>query len=221
LLLGLAAALILLCAPASGVAAPPDLARGAGYASPAGSQPVREVQRLLRTLGDAPGPVDGFYGPLTEAAVMRFQEAHALAVDGIVGHQTRMRLATERKRLRNAARKSPVRAHRTESARSQAPSRRPAEPRPQPAEYEPSTGPSAPIVGGVAGLALLLFGVALWRLAARRRRREGGDGRAARAGPRLGLVCAALLAAFVVGAASGAVFATQASPDDQPGERTR
>jgi hypothetical protein len=49
---------------------------------------------------------------------------------------------------------------------------------------------------------------------------SAGD-RAMRAAPRLGLVCAALLAAFVVGAASGAVFATRATPDDHPETRTR
>jgi peptidoglycan hydrolase-like protein with peptidoglycan-binding domain len=32
--------------------------------------------------------VDGIFGPLTEAGVRAFQEAHGLLVDGIVGRQT-------------------------------------------------------------------------------------------------------------------------------------
>jgi hypothetical protein len=219
LLLGLAAALVLLWAPAPGVAATPDLARGAGYASPEGSQPVREVQRLLRRLGQAPGPVDGLYGPMTEAAVMRFQEAHSLLVDGVVGPQTRGQLATERTRLRKAARKSPDPVNRAESVRSHPPPSlppQPAHPQPHAAQLEDATDPAAPILGGVAGLAVLLLGIGLWRLAGRRRQRVRRPDRATPTGPRLGLVCAALLAAFAVGAASGAVFATHASPDDHP-----
>ena len=39
---------------------------GAGY--PMGSPVVRGLQRLLATAGSSPGPIDGLYGPLTEAA---------------------------------------------------------------------------------------------------------------------------------------------------------
>jgi hypothetical protein len=153
---------------------------------------------------------------------MRFQEAHELIVDGVVGPQTRGRLVTpERRKLHKAARKSPARSHRAESARPQAAAHLPPEPGPQLAEPESPSGPAAPIIGGVAGLGLLLLGVVLWRLAGRRRHRASPGGRAPRASRRLGLVCAALLAAFVVGAASGAVFATRASPDDHPETRTR
>jgi hypothetical protein len=44
------------------------LARGAGIDEPQGSAPVRALQRRLRSVGEAPGPIDGRFGPLTEAA---------------------------------------------------------------------------------------------------------------------------------------------------------
>ncbi|HET6238234.1 MAG TPA: peptidoglycan-binding domain-containing protein [Acetobacteraceae bacterium] len=34
----------------------------------------REVQAALRRLGYDPGPVDGIFGPLTRAAIRRFQQ---------------------------------------------------------------------------------------------------------------------------------------------------
>ncbi len=61
---------------------------GTGYRSPHGSTRVRTVQHLLRRAGEHPGPVDGRFGPLTEAAVERFQARERLAVDGIVGRTT-------------------------------------------------------------------------------------------------------------------------------------
>jgi peptidoglycan hydrolase-like protein with peptidoglycan-binding domain len=64
------------------------LARGAGFDRPPGSDRVRLVQRRLRALGDAPGPIDGRFGPLTEAAVRRAQRARGLVADGIVGPRT-------------------------------------------------------------------------------------------------------------------------------------
>lgn len=64
------------------------LARGSGYSRPGGSERVRELQRILQGLGVEPGPVDGLFGPRTERAVLAFQQAHGLAVDGVVGPQT-------------------------------------------------------------------------------------------------------------------------------------
>lgn len=70
------------------------LAPGAGFGLPAGSPAVRSLQRGLVGLGIPPGPVDGRYGPLTTRAVERFQRAHGLVADGIVGPQTRHALGS-------------------------------------------------------------------------------------------------------------------------------
>jgi peptidoglycan hydrolase-like protein with peptidoglycan-binding domain len=51
-------------------------------------QRVKALQRQLRSLGLEPGPVDGRYGPVTTDAVMRFQQAHGLPVDGVVDRLT-------------------------------------------------------------------------------------------------------------------------------------
>jgi hypothetical protein len=49
---------------------------------------VRELQGLLKTAGFDPGPIDGIFGSRTAAAVIGFQRARRLTVDGIVGPQT-------------------------------------------------------------------------------------------------------------------------------------
>jgi hypothetical protein len=53
-----------------------------------GGAQVKVLQRALARLGYRVGPVDGSYGPLTEAAVSSFQTAKKLTVDGIVGPET-------------------------------------------------------------------------------------------------------------------------------------
>ena len=70
------------------------VAQGTGYAHPGGSRRVREVQRTLRSRGYHPGPIDGLYGPRTERAVRRFQRAHDLRRDAIVGPRTLHALRT-------------------------------------------------------------------------------------------------------------------------------
>jgi len=49
---------------------------------------VAAIQFLLRKHGSSPGTIDGGFGPNTDAAVRRFQGAHGLTVDGIVGSAT-------------------------------------------------------------------------------------------------------------------------------------
>jgi peptidoglycan hydrolase-like protein with peptidoglycan-binding domain len=49
---------------------------------------VRAVQEILEALGFYRGDIDGIYGPGTADAVRRFQAAHGLTPDGIVGPNT-------------------------------------------------------------------------------------------------------------------------------------
>ena len=43
---------------------------------------VRAVQERLKALGFEPGPIDGIYGPQTRRAIMDFQNAMNLQIDG-------------------------------------------------------------------------------------------------------------------------------------------
>lgn len=56
---------------------------------------VRQLQQRLDDLG-AGLATDGDFGPRTEAPVVRFQQTHGLAQDGIVGPVTFTRLLWER-----------------------------------------------------------------------------------------------------------------------------
>ena len=85
------------------------VARGTGYARAGGSRRVREVQRRLRSLGYHPGPVDGLYGPRTERAARRFQEARRLRADAVVGPRTLLALRTRDDARRPAATPPPRR----------------------------------------------------------------------------------------------------------------
>lgn len=54
----------------------------AAKTGPDRSEDVREAQRILNQLGYDSGPVDGIPGPMTSAAVKRFQEDQGLQADG-------------------------------------------------------------------------------------------------------------------------------------------
>jgi DNA invertase Pin-like site-specific DNA recombinase/peptidoglycan hydrolase-like protein with peptidoglycan-binding domain len=107
----LVAALVLLALPGTSIAASASvgsapifeaggepLARGAGYGIPDDAHRVRTLQRTLRRLGWSPGPIDGLFGPRTEAAVVRFQRAAGVQTDGVVGPRTFQELRTAKPR---------------------------------------------------------------------------------------------------------------------------
>ena len=54
---------------------------------------ARLVQSLLKEAGFEPGKSDGKIGPRTKDAVIAFQKAHNLKVDGKIGYQTLSQLA--------------------------------------------------------------------------------------------------------------------------------
>lgn len=49
---------------------------------------VRALQKYLKELGFDPGVVDGYWGPQTRSAVIRYQRNRNLEADGIVGRET-------------------------------------------------------------------------------------------------------------------------------------
>ena len=65
--------------------APPTIKKGAE------GNAVYLLQQILKVYGYPPydpGPLDGIFGPLTEAAVKNYQGDYGLQVDGIVGPKT-------------------------------------------------------------------------------------------------------------------------------------
>ena len=78
-----------------GIGPPAPLQRAEGLVQ----RRVRVIQRVLTRLGKRPGPVDGLFGPLTEAGVVRFQRSVGIAADGVVGRQTARQLLAAATRL--------------------------------------------------------------------------------------------------------------------------
>jgi len=143
------------------------LAPGSGYQQAAGSGRVRGLQRRLAGSGFAPGPIDGRYGPLTRRAVMRFQAAQRLRVDGVAGPET---LAQLRVSARPAARDRRVGLRPAASSRARVPRHvdaRPNTPRRLPRSLDPVVQKSlpsravatAPASGGWPVVWLLLAGL--------------------------------------------------------------
>ena len=71
------------------VARPPQIRVPTGTLKPgATGAEVKLLQRALARVGNAPGSIDGVYGPSTVAAVKDFQRASKLTADGIAGPAT-------------------------------------------------------------------------------------------------------------------------------------
>src|SRR3954471_12408415 len=61
-----------------------SLRRGAGFVQPDGSPRVRSLQAQLNKRGLRSGPVDGLFGPRTQAAVERLQRRNGVHANGVV-----------------------------------------------------------------------------------------------------------------------------------------
>jgi len=64
---------------------------------------VEVLQKALAYFGIISGPIDGLFGPKTEAAVKQFQKAQNLEVDGIAGPKTLAVVDARKKGLDEAA----------------------------------------------------------------------------------------------------------------------
>jgi hypothetical protein len=154
--------------PAGWSAGPVGL--GAGLSTPEGSRRVREIQRRLKRLGYDPGPVDGRFGPRTQAAVGWFQLKHGIPVTGVA--------------TAAVVRHARARGHEEDRAetrsRAEEPTRSPTTPASMPARERPATTRAttggttwwwwlAAAAAAAAALALVLLAL---RHVARRRRAE-------------------------------------------------
>lgn len=64
----------------------------ASYRMGSSGDAIKEIQQRLKDWGYYKGNVDGYYGAITQDAVIAFQKKHGIAVDGIVGAKTAEKL---------------------------------------------------------------------------------------------------------------------------------
>jgi peptidoglycan hydrolase-like protein with peptidoglycan-binding domain len=120
--------------------------RGTGYARAGGSRRVRDVQRHLTRLGYRPGPVDGLFGPRTEAAARWFQYKHGLRSTGRIDRLTLTVL-----RARSDHRPLPQKPRPTADTNTE----------PAPAPPATTTTPEPEANGGVSIIPFVLIALAL------------------------------------------------------------
>jgi Putative peptidoglycan binding domain/Transglycosylase SLT domain len=79
-------------APSGGGVSDISLDRSSWLRGGSSGPAVEDLQNKLKAAGFDPGPIDGQFGPKARAAVIAFQQAKGLMVDGIVGPQTKAAL---------------------------------------------------------------------------------------------------------------------------------
>ncbi len=143
---------------------PRALRQGSGFNAANGSNRVRRLQRQLRRRGHSPGPVDGRFGPRTEAAVQRLQAAQGLPTNGVAGVRTLAALDGS-SQAGQASQVAPA----SEPDRSSPGEARPTQPAPEPRKARVVTVddgvlPDVPVVAALILLALAALGLVAWRL---------------------------------------------------------
>jgi peptidoglycan hydrolase-like protein with peptidoglycan-binding domain len=85
------------CALAGAIVVPAcaETVQPLSYVQPLPQQSVQAVQDRLRQAGAYAGPVDGVWGPDSEAALERFQQAHQLQVTGQMNQATAATLSID------------------------------------------------------------------------------------------------------------------------------
>ena len=66
-------------------------AKSTTYSAPVNLS-ARQIQKALKSAGFYQGAVDGKIGSKTKSAIIKFQKAHNLKADGVVGKRTSMEL---------------------------------------------------------------------------------------------------------------------------------
>ncbi|MCG2707273.1 MAG: peptidoglycan-binding protein [Candidatus Omnitrophica bacterium] len=66
-------------------------AKSTTYSAPVNLS-VRQIQKALKSAGFYQGAVDGKIGSKTKSAIIKFQKAHNLKADGVVGKRTSVEL---------------------------------------------------------------------------------------------------------------------------------
>jgi len=149
------------------------LRRGAGFAQPDGSPRVRALQVRLQRHGLRPGPIDGLFGPLTQAAVQRLQRSEGVPVDGVATTRTRQLLADAGTRTEEPAQTpadEPTQTAQPDATRDEPPK---VAATPASAETGDDGGVGVPLVVLIA-IAALLVGLLAGALLGRRNRVNAG-----------------------------------------------